>query len=240
MPNTYFTFKQFTIHQAHSAMKVCTDSCLLGSILPLHNTTLDPVINVLDIGTGTGLLSLQYAQRNTACSIIALEIEKNAAAEATKNVRNSPYAHAIKVQEQDYITYKPTVLFDLIICNPPFYNNELKSSSTIKNIAHHSTMLTVEQILSLASTQLAPNGIITLLLPHKRLQGVMLLIHQLHLHVHTNYTIHQDERMLPFRTIVHLTKTHVATVTSHTILIKQNQEYSQAFTALLSPYYMHM
>ncbi len=92
MANQFFTFKQFNILQDKSAMKVCSDSCLFGASLPIQDVAFKPIQKVLDIGTGTGLLSLMYAQLQPLASITAIEIDEDSLAQATENVANSSFA----------------------------------------------------------------------------------------------------------------------------------------------------
>src|SRR5690349_10557815 len=127
MPNPYFRFKQFTVYHQHNAMKVTTDACLFGAWVAeqMHNEK-DKVQSLLDIGTGTGLLSLMIAQKNEV-NIDAIEIDKASAEEANENIQNAPWKEHITIQHQDILEYHPGRLYDAIICNPPFYENEWTS-----------------------------------------------------------------------------------------------------------------
>ena len=125
-----FKFKKFTIFQKQTSMKVCTDSCLFGSLIEIKEKT----THILDIGTGTGLLALMQAQKKSSTHIIAIEIESLAAQEATSNVKNSNYNSQITIINdslQNYLIHAKTK-FDLIICNPPFYENQLLSDQAKK------------------------------------------------------------------------------------------------------------
>lgn len=160
--NTFFQFKKFTVYQDKSAMKVCTDACIFGavSMFPSAET-------ILDIGTGTGLLSFMLAQRYPTSQITALEIDENAVQQARENSAESPFAKRITILQtpvQDYYT-DGSALFSGIICNPPFYENALKSTNNQKNVAHHHTMLTFNELVDAVHRLLEPKGVCWILLP---------------------------------------------------------------------------
>lgn len=157
MPNPYFQFKQFTVHQAAGAMKVTTDACLFGAWCAEEIQSLNGKKNILDIGTGTGLLPLMIAQKNSA-SIDAIEIEKASADEAIQNIQASPFAETIHVIQADISGYQPPEKYDIIICNPPFYEDELQSPDALKNVAHHGTHLKLEQLFQIINVLLKEQG----------------------------------------------------------------------------------
>src|SRR5258705_11795948 len=106
MSNAYFQFKQFTIHQDRCAMKVTTDACLFGAWVANEvKSEKVKVKNVLDIGTGTGLLSLIYAQKNANIFIDAIEIEKETYEQAKENITASPFADRINLIHGDTKTF---------------------------------------------------------------------------------------------------------------------------------------
>jgi tRNA1Val (adenine37-N6)-methyltransferase len=169
VPNAYFQFKQFTIHQDKCAMKVTTDACLFGawitSLFKIEDLRFN---NCLDIGTGTGLLALMVAQKNPAIVIDAIEIDKDAFEQAGENVAASPWANSIKIIHADAKEFIALQKYDIIISNPPFYEKELKSDQPKKNIAHHSEDLSLQELLSVIKNNLQPTGSFYLLLPYKR------------------------------------------------------------------------
>ena len=119
MSNNYFQFKQFTIHQDKCAMKVCTDACLFGAFVA--NEIQDKTINhILDIGAGTGLLSLMLAQKSNA-AIDAVEIDKSTYEQAEENISQSSWKEKITVYNSGIADFYSNYKYDLIISNPPFF-----------------------------------------------------------------------------------------------------------------------
>lgn len=159
---SFFQFKKFTVHQDRTAMKVCTDACVLGAISEFTDPTY-----LLDIGTGTGLLSLMVAQRYPESKIKSIELEPEAANQAKENAKRSPFAHQIEVENtsfQSFIENKENQ-FTGVICNPPFYVNDLQSTNHKKNVAHHQTTLRFEELAFGIQKILKPGGVSWILLP---------------------------------------------------------------------------
>jgi tRNA1Val (adenine37-N6)-methyltransferase len=234
MSNNYFQFKQFKVQQDRCAMKVCTDSCLFGSLLPTEN-----IKTVLDIGTGTGLLSLMYAQLNNHAEIIAVEIDKDAAKQAQENIENSIFKRQIKVIEKDFNEYKIAQQFDLIICNPPFYENDLPSTIENKNIAHHSTQLVITNFIKKAAFFLTNSGTIAILLPHKRLLEIKVLVKEFNLFVNGIYLVKQTPKHDYFRAVLFINKKEFHQQ-EFTLTIKNEEDYSTEFKKLLQPFYLNL
>ena len=149
-------------------MKVTTDGCLFGAWCAeeIQNTKVKSQ-NALDIGSGTGLLSLLMAQKN-AIKIDAIELVKEAAEQATENVASSPWKENINVIQADILEWNTANKYDVIISNPPFYESELRSGKTTKNIAHHDEGLKLDDLFRFIKHHLTNDGIFFLLLPAKR------------------------------------------------------------------------
>jgi tRNA1Val (adenine37-N6)-methyltransferase len=159
--NTYFRFKQFNIHQDRTAMKVCTDSCLFGAMIDVGLSH-----QILDIGTGTGLLSLMIAQRSQA-QIDAVEIQAEAFQQATDNVKASPWEDRILVIHGAIQTFalNREKKYDLILSNPPFFENHLKSAHQHTNLALHNEELSPDELLKAVSNLLKDDGTFWVMLP---------------------------------------------------------------------------
>lgn len=160
MGNTFFRFKQFTVHQEACAMKVSTDACVLGAWAELGEAE-----RVLDIGTGTGLLALMLAQRSPKAVIEAVELDGAAYEQARTNFAESTFDSRLKAIQARIQDFEPAVLYDSIICNPPFYQTDLRSPVATKNRAHHATELTLTELMLAVERLLSPSGCLNMLLP---------------------------------------------------------------------------
>ncbi|GAB3829395.1 methyltransferase [Pontibacter rugosus] len=161
MRNSYFQFKQFRVEQEKCAMKVCTDSCVFGAYVEVAEAE-----RILDIGAGTGLLSLMVAQRSKAV-IDAVEINPEAQLQAQENFNSSPWAERLLLHPmslQEFSKQKPPT-YDVILSNPPFFLSSLKSPDAARNTAKHTGELLFEDIISFAQQHLAMQGSLYLLLP---------------------------------------------------------------------------
>lgn len=127
-----FHFKQFSIQQEVAAVKVGTDAMLLGCL-----TSLEKEDQVLEIGTGTGVISLMLAQRFSDSFIDALEIHVETAEEATLNVKRSPFKERIKVFQQDFLLFHPSKSYDVIVSNPPYFEKGLLPEDEKLKLAKH-------------------------------------------------------------------------------------------------------
>lgn len=175
MHNTFFRFKQFTIHQDRCAMKVGTDGVLLGAW-----TDITGVASILDVGSGTGLVSLMLAQRSNA-EITGVEIDAEAVGQSRENISASAWHNRIQILHtsfQDYIlacTQKTVCKkFDLIVSNPPFHPEHIKPESHQRRLARHSDELSPAEVLEWGRKVLLPGGKIVLIVPQKILPELLL------------------------------------------------------------------
>jgi tRNA1Val (adenine37-N6)-methyltransferase len=158
-----FHFKQFSVDQQDCAMKINTDGVLLGALAEAAYPK-----NILDIGTGTGVIALMLAQRFTDAVIDAVEIDEQAAQTATQNFTNSSFKARLTVYPfgfREFFDQYPDKKYDLIVSNPPFYINSLKSSQKGKQLAKHADGSFFENLVKGVSEHLNPAGVFCLILP---------------------------------------------------------------------------
>ncbi len=255
MPNPYFQFKQFTIYHDRCAMKVTTDACLFGAWvakeisesivndLPLTNNDQRPTINSqrsLDIGTGTGLLSLMVAQKNSHIAIDAVEIDEQAAAQASENVQASLFASTIAVHHSDIVDWEKGE-YDIIISNPPFYENEIPSSQKGKNVAHHGEGLRLEKLFKLIQEKLGDAGQFYLLLPYKRRHDIEKLLQQTGLYLEQAVIVHPTVQNAPFRFMLKGSKQPTTFNLTNTLAVYDEAKmYTPGFVSLLKDYYLYL
>jgi tRNA1Val (adenine37-N6)-methyltransferase len=198
MPNSWFRFKQFIIRQDRCAMKVCTDSCILGAWAV---SRLKDTLKILDIGTGTGLLPLMLAQKSNG-TMDAIESDPEAAAQARENIAESPWRDQIRIIENDVRLFSFEDKYDFIISNPPFYESDLRSPVTKKNKAKHDESLTLDQLLTIISLNLHPGGSFSILLPFHRTEYFEKSAAERGFFLGEKLTIRQTPVHDPFRSIV--------------------------------------
>jgi tRNA1Val (adenine37-N6)-methyltransferase len=235
MSNTYFQFKQFRIEQDKCAMKVCTDSCILGAYTDVNN-----VKQILDMGTGTGLLSLMLAQRSQAL-IDTVEIDKEAFEQAKNNILNSPWKDRINIYYQSIQKFSENIpmKYDLIISNPPFFSNHLKSPKQNKNIALHNEALSFKELAGAVSKLLLPSGLFFVLLPAYEFHIFREEASVYNLQVTKILNI-KDKPGSPLLRVIAVFSFSESSIKEQELIIKNEEgNYSNDFKELLKDYYLY-
>src|SRR6476620_9900071 len=217
-------------------MKVTTDSCLFGAwsaaeIQKLHCS------RILDIGTGTGLLTFMNAQKNNG-QINAVELDEHAAQQSSENISSSPWKDTISIYHSDILEH--TGKYDCIISNPPFYENELRSPDAKNNLAHHSSRLTLLDLVQYAGKSLTDHGYIFLLLPYKRMEEAEKLLDGQNIFIHKKVIVKQTTQHSPFRVMIMCSKYRNDLSVTDFLSIKEGEDYSDRFKDLLKDYYLYL
>jgi len=225
-------------------MKVTTDACLFGGWIAeeIKNEKLK-IKNVLDIGSGTGLLSLMFAQKNPLTNIDAIEIDDEAFKQATENVAGSPFGERINVVRGDVKTFSFDKKYDSIISNPPFYEEEIASYDERTNIARHQSGLLINQLLDIIKQNLSTSGAFYLLLPFKRNEEIRRILLKQHLFVSKLVFLKQSPQHSYFRLMIAGKLTHEGqgeTVIEEISIWNDQQQYTNRFRELLKDYYLYL
>lgn len=152
-----FKFKQFEIQQSKGVFRVGTDGVLLGALANVGQAS-----HVLEIGTGTGLISLMLAQRNSHADFLGLDINEEAAGLTKINFENAPFQERLKNIHQDFKTFETEGKFDLVVSNPPYFD---ESGSEKDKIARQTVELNFSQLITRASKVLSENGLLSVIIP---------------------------------------------------------------------------
>lgn len=236
MSNPYFRFKQFTIYQDRTAMKISTDGIVLGACCEFGKAK-----KVLDVGTGTGLLSLMAAQKSQA-DITAVEINQDAYNQAIENVEKSKFASRIKVVNGDFIKLfsDSAEHFDYIVSNPPFFRNSLKSSSQGRSIARHEDSLPFEKFVPTVARLLTSGGTFSVILPEsERLYFNRLCIAN-GLHICGKTIVKSFENSDPLRVILHFSKSFLPMKQEVLVIYSSHNVYTQSFKELVKDFYINV
>lgn len=230
--NTHFSFKQFTIHQDQTAMKVTTDACILGSYTDVKGAK-----NILDIGTGTGLLSLMLAQKNDA-QIDAIEINESAYNQAITNINQSIFKDTITVYNTSIQEFITKTLYDLIISNPPFFQNHLKSETESRNNSLHTDTLSFEDLLEVVLRLLNPNGTFVVLLPLYESSVFEQLSISKELYPQKKLMIRHRKGSKILRIITTFGRIKKEIINEELIIKNPDESYTTDFQGLLKDYYL--
>lgn len=217
-------------------MKISTDSVLLGAM-----ATITHAGRILDIGTGTGVIALMLAQRFPVAVIDAVELDTMAAEAACQNFRNSPFAHRIFGYAKALRGFEPVERYDLIVANPPYFLQSLKSEDKRKQMARHTDMGFFEELLDRASRWLTPTGSLQLILPIPLAGRLTKLAERVfHLHVHWMCDIRSFASHAPIRRVLALgNRPYVGgTCTSDFVIYENKGVHSQAYRELLKDFFL--
>jgi tRNA1Val (adenine37-N6)-methyltransferase len=238
--NPFFSFKQFRVAQDRCAMKVSTDACIFGAWAAAQLRGKSG--QALDIGTGTGLLSLMVAQQAPDLRIHAVELDAEAAAQATENARQSPFSSQIQVFAQSVQDFLATAggVYEFIFSNPPFFHRSLQSPQGQRNAVRHTITLLHEELAAIAAARLASESCFFVLLPAATANTFTLQAAQNGLLLHESQYWAAREGQQPHIALLKfgkLPRVQVQEAHYHTYL--PDGSYSPDFRALLADYYLH-
>ena len=227
-----FRFKEFELSNERAAMKLGTDSVLLGACVDV-----DGVKSVLDVGTGTGVVALMIAQRTDESSrplIEAIDIDLPSVEEAKENFENSPWADRLRVFHsalQDY----PLKEYELIVSNPPYFDNSLLNPDSRKSGARHTFSLSYIDILDYARQSLSPQGRLALILPAEEEKRLTRAAVSYSLYPRSILRLRTVERKSPKRIVIEFSKIRTETMISE-LTMSQDGEYTPEYRKLVEAF----
>lgn len=235
MKKGQFEFKQFTICHDKCAMKVGTDGVLLGAWTETEPDTR----RILDIGTGSGLIAIMLAQKCNA-EIIGVDIDGEAITQAQENGANSPWGERLHFLQTDILDYCPPTGFNLIVSNPPFFENALLCPDKKRTTARHSENLPFDMLIEKAYTLLEEGGLFNVVLPVRTADDFIHKAWERGLNLYRKSMVYTKPAAIPKRTLLSLKKGMSAYPQTTPIYIyKANNDYTDEYRKLTEDYYIH-
>jgi tRNA1Val (adenine37-N6)-methyltransferase len=198
-----------------------------------------PANNILDIGTGTGLLSLMLAQK-TSAQMDAVEIDKAAYYQARENFEESPWKERLNIFHSDILEFDPQKKYDCIISNPPFFEKDLKSDDSKKNNAKHDTALTLRQLLQAVIKYLEEEGVFIVLLPYHRINHCLEETEKAGLYLTKKVLVKQTPLHAWFRGMLFFRKQQTDATKEEISIRDKMGDYTGKFMDLLKDYYLYL
>lgn len=235
MSNDFFKFKQFTIFHDRCGMKVGTDGVLLGAWVNVEN-----VQRILDVGTGSGLISLQIAQRNKNTKLVAIEIDKETANQALENVEASPWRNRIQIICKNFRYYDDIEKFDAIVSNPPYFIDALRSLDVKRRLARHVEELNYNLLFQHSKSLLNPRGAISIIIPSELERLVLNTAWEYDFYLSRRTNVYTSP-LKPCRRILFEFKNQQTKCEVNELYIKDGEgKYSDEYVALTHDFYLYM
>jgi len=238
MSNKPFKFKEFSINQDKCAMKIGTDGVLLGAWTSLKNNP----DSILDIGSGTGILALQLAQRSDAETIDALEIDDDAYEQAVENFENSDWGDRLfcyHASVQQYIN-EINEKYELIISNPPFYNDDFETKNEARNTARFTSSLSFNELLISVSKLLSKDGLFSTIIPFKEEQYFIELASKVQLFPSRICRVKGSSDSIIKRSLLEFSFLESKTVVTELIIEIERHQYTREYIKLVQDFYLKM
>ena len=238
-----FSFKQFNVNQDRCAMKIGTDSVLLGAWCPIDNPEASGPFSVLDIGAGTGVLSLMLAQRTNAEQIDALEIDEDAYEQCVENFEASPWSDRLFCFHAglDEFVEEPEDEYDIIISNPPFYSEDYKTDNSQRDLARFQDALPFEELIEAADLLLSENGIFAVIIPYKEEERFIDLCSEVELFPVKVTRVKGSHTTPIVRSLLAFKRYELSVLTADELVIEINRhEYTDDYINLTKDFYLKM
>ena len=225
-----FRFQQFSIQQSKDVFRVGTDGVLLGAMCNVKNAK-----KILEIGTGTGLISLMLAQRNVSAKISAIDINENAVKLASENFRNSIFNENLKVELKDFKNFETNENFDLVVCNPPFFEENASAKDVL---ARQQVELNFRNLVEKSTEIITKKGILSIILPSEAATDVKSLAEEFNLYLVREINIYGIEGGNLKRNILEFSLAQKPLEISDFVIEKSPREYSDQYLDLTKDFHV--
>jgi tRNA1Val (adenine37-N6)-methyltransferase len=241
MKKEVFQFKEFEVMHSKSAMKIGTDAVLLGAWAEVNET----VNSILDIGAGTGILSLQLAQRSFAETIDAVEIDPDAFEECVENFENSPWGDRLYCYHASFSEFYSEIeeTYDLIIANPPFYSElpNFEVQNTSREKARFQEHLSFEDLLKGVSKMLSSKGSFNVILPFSEQEKFISIAETFQLYPSSILNVRGQPTSPIKRTLLQFRRNKTKTYLTEELMIEYSRhEYTEEYKDLVKDFYLKM
>ena len=216
-------------------MKVGTDGVLLGAWNVCKKAT-----NILDIGCGTGLISLILAQRNDAAVITGIEIEENAFLQSQDNFNNSKWSQRLSIIHTSLQVYQSNTKFDLIVSNPPFFTDSTQANNQYRKFARSTNSLNFKELISKSKTLLSENGIFSVIIPFPRKEEFISIALENNLHLRRICNVKGTSNSPVKRVLMQFNKSQNTILEENLILEKERHNYTNKYIDLCKDFYLKM
>ena len=230
-----FRFKKFTIYQDLAGMKVGTDSIILGSVIKIKSK----YKRILDVGTGTGLLSLMIAQKSSNPDITAVEIDSNAYHQAKINIDKCKWRNRINLIHADAKQLDIDNKYDLIICNPPYFSNSKQSMITSKNTARHQVELTFKDLLTIWNEKGSDDSDLACIIPLIESEKLYKMVKNDGNYLAYYLEVRSNPNSNPKRAVMLFSKNKMETIKSELCIHNNKGGYSEAYINMTKDFYLN-
>ena len=231
-----FKFKQFTIHQDKTAMKIGTDSILFGSWLQTNSSCK----SILDIGTGTGLLALMMAHKNEDAKITALEIDEDAFFQAQENINNSKWGDRIDLIHTNANLWCNNRKYDLLVSNPPYFHNSLLTENSARTKARHQVDFKIENLLSLWGKFGSENSELACVLPNNQAEILIGLALKESYFLKKQTLVRSTKESKVIRQLLLFSKAKAPTDKSELCIYTFEKQYTKVYIELTKDFYLDL
>jgi tRNA1Val (adenine37-N6)-methyltransferase len=240
-----FKFKEFTVNQDKCAMKIGTDGVLLGAWASIKDNT----YSILDIGAGTGVISLMLAQRSDAENIEAIELDGDAFEQCAENFEASDWSDRLFCFHagfdefvDEYTEEEPdeSELYDLIVSNPPFYSEEVTSGDEARDNARQNTSLPFEELVTGVSKLLSHNGTFATIIPFKEEEKFIALATNNKLNLNRITRVKGNKNSEIKRSLLEFSFSKSEIITNELVIEKERNNYTIDYINLTKDFYLKM